>query len=219
MTTITIGKVRRLQQCATPGGKLVIFALDHRGNLQRALSPNDPQSVTYEQMVSFKLEVTAAMSPVSSGILLDPQYGAAQSIAAGVLDNGCGLLVALEKTGYTGEPTARQSQILPGWRVEKICRMGADRSAVYVSGQGPVDQDGKLVPGPFAEQARLTSFTTNRPLSTLPIVGCSNLVQVFLADEKSSLLLPPVTGLSLSRSEYAMALAIVPTLTAHKKPH
>jgi tagatose 1,6-diphosphate aldolase len=122
----TIGKVRRLQQCATPGGQLVMFALDHRGNLQRALSPDDPQSVTYEQMVSFKVEVTAAMSPVASGILLDPQYGAAQSIAAGAIDNGCGLLVAVERTGYTGDPTARESRILPGWSVEKICRMGAD---------------------------------------------------------------------------------------------
>ncbi len=126
MTSITIGKVRRLQQCATPGGKLVMFALDHRGNLQRALSPDDPRSVTYEQMVSFKLEVTAAMSPVSSGILLDPQYGAGQAVAANAIAPGCGLLVAVEKTGYTGDPTARESQILPGWGVEKISRMGAD---------------------------------------------------------------------------------------------
>jgi tagatose 1,6-diphosphate aldolase len=124
--SITIGKVRRLQQCSTPGGKLVMFALDHRGNLQRALNPGDPQSVTYEQMVSFKVEVAAAMSLVASGILLDPQFGAAQAISAGAIHSGCGLLVALEKTGYTGDPTARQSQILPGWSVEKICRMGAD---------------------------------------------------------------------------------------------
>ena len=103
-----------------------MFALDHRGNLQRALSPDDPQSVTYEQMVSFKLEVTAAMSPVSSGILLDPQYGAGQAVAANAIAPGCGLLVAVEKTGYTGNPAARESQILPGWSVEKIARMGAD---------------------------------------------------------------------------------------------
>ena len=126
MTSIIIGKVRRLQQCATAGGKLVMFALDHRGNLQRALNPWDPQSVTYEQMVSFKLGVAEAMTPVSSAILLDPQNSASQAIAAGVIDKSCGLLVAVEKTGYTGDPTARESQILPGWSVEKISRIGAD---------------------------------------------------------------------------------------------
>ena len=139
MTGITIGKVRRLQQCATPEGKLVMFALDHRGNLQRALNPDIPQSVTYEQMVSFKLEVAEAMTPVSSGILLDPQYGAAQAIAAGVIDKCCGLLVAVEKTGYTGDPTARESQILPGWSVEKIARMGADgvKLLIYYHPEAP----------------------------------------------------------------------------------
>ncbi len=126
MTNITIGKVNRLQKCATPGGRLVMFALDHRGNLQRALSPDDPASVTYEQMAAFKVDVTAVMSPVSSGVLLDPEYGAGQAVAANAIAPGCGLLVAVEKTGYTGDPTARESQILPGWSVEKIARMGAD---------------------------------------------------------------------------------------------
>jgi tagatose 1,6-diphosphate aldolase len=126
VTGLSIGKARRLRQCATESGKLVMFALDHRGNLQRALNPEDPQSVTYEQMVSFKLEVTEVISPVSSGILLDPQFSAGQCVAAGVIDRACGLLVAVEKTGYTGDPHARESQILAGWGVEKIARMGAD---------------------------------------------------------------------------------------------
>ena len=126
MRSLSIGKARRMQQCATPGGKLVMFALDHRGNLQHALNPTEPQSVSYEQMIAFKQEVTRIISPVASGILLDPQYGAAQAVASGAVAPACGLLVAVEKTGYTGDPTARESQILPGWGVEKIARMGAD---------------------------------------------------------------------------------------------
>ena len=139
MTGLTIGKARRLQQCATPGAKLVMFALDHRGNLQRALNPDDAGSVTYEQMVSFKVDVTRAMSPVSSGILLDPQFGAGQAVAADAVAPGCGLLVAVEKTGYTGDPAARESQILPGWGVEKIARMGADgvKLLIYYHPQAP----------------------------------------------------------------------------------
>lgn len=126
MNSLSIGKARRMQKCATRDGKLVMFALDHRGNLQHALNPGNPQSVTYEQMTSFKREVTAAISPVASGILLDPQFGAAQAISAGAIAPACGLLVAVEKTGYSGDPAARESQILPGWGVEKIARMGAD---------------------------------------------------------------------------------------------
>ncbi|MCJ7583572.1 MAG: DUF2090 domain-containing protein, partial [Anaerolineales bacterium] len=35
-------------------------------------------------------------------------------------------------TGYTGESTARQSQILPGWSIEKAKRMGADAVKLLV---------------------------------------------------------------------------------------
>jgi tagatose-1,6-bisphosphate aldolase len=34
-------------------------------------------------------------------------------------------MVAVEATGYTDTPTARRSQVLDGWSVEKISRMGA----------------------------------------------------------------------------------------------
>src|SRR5690606_29064096 len=119
----SIGKIRRLQQCATATGQFIILALDHRGNLRRALRPGDPESVTYAEMVSFKQEVSAALSPVATAILLDPVYGAAQSVAAGAVSGRSGLAVAVEETGYTGEPAARKSQVLPGWSVEKIARM------------------------------------------------------------------------------------------------
>jgi tagatose 1,6-diphosphate aldolase len=136
---LTIGKIRRLQQCATAGGQFIILAMDHRGNLQRALQPDDLAQVTYEEMVAFKQEVSAALSPVASAILLDPVYGAAQSVAAGAVAGRSGLVVAVEETGYTGEPTARESKILPGWGVEQIARMGgtAVKLLVYYHPEAP----------------------------------------------------------------------------------
>ena len=136
---LTIGKIRRLQQCASAGGRFVILAIDHRGNLQRALRPDDPDQATYEEMVAFKREVSAALSPVSTAILLDPVYGAAQSVAAGAVAGRSGLVVAVEETGYTGEPTARESKILPGWGVEQIARMGgtAVKLLVYYHPEAP----------------------------------------------------------------------------------
>src|SRR5678810_80466 len=62
----------------------------------------------------------------SSAVLLDPEIGAAQCVASGVLPGDVGLVVAVEATGYTGDPTARQSRILPGWSVAKARRMGAN---------------------------------------------------------------------------------------------
>ncbi len=123
---VTIGKINRLRKCSSAEGKIVMFALDHRGNLQRALNPEAPQTVSYQEMAAFKLHLTSVMTAHATGILLDPEYGLAPAIAHGAIASGCGLLVAVEKTGYTGDPHARQSQILPGWSVEKIARSGAE---------------------------------------------------------------------------------------------
>lgn len=123
--TLTVGKLRRIQQCATPDGFFVIMALDHRNNLRRALNPSNPDNVSYDDMVRFKRQVVRALSPVSSAVLLDPEFGAAPCVTGGSLPGQVGLMVAVEATGYTDEPTARRSQILDGWGVEKIARMGA----------------------------------------------------------------------------------------------
>ncbi len=122
---LSLGKTHRLRQCATPDGKFVMLALDHRNNLQHAFNPENPKAVTYQQLADFKTELISALSPISSGVLLDPQYGAAASIACGAIHGSAGMLIAVEKTGYTGIPVARQSQILSGWSVEKISRLGA----------------------------------------------------------------------------------------------
>ena len=58
--------------------------------------------------------------------------GAAQAVAGGVIPRGTPFVVAVESTGYGGEPTARQSQILPGWSVEKAKRMGASMIKLLV---------------------------------------------------------------------------------------
>jgi tagatose 1,6-diphosphate aldolase len=121
----SIGKIRRLQQCATKEGHFVILAMDHRGNLRRSLNPVAPETVPCEAMVAFKQQVTGALAPKASAVLLDPEYGAAQAITSGAIPGYTGLVVAVEKTGYEGHTAARESQILPGWSVEKIARLGA----------------------------------------------------------------------------------------------
>ncbi len=132
MKPLTIGKLRGLQQCASPRGTFTCLALDHRQNLRRALNLRNPDSVPDSALTDFKLEVTAALAGEATAVLLDPEYSAAQAVAAGAIPKNAGLVVAVESTGYGGEPTARQSQLLPGWRVEKAKRMGASMIKLLV---------------------------------------------------------------------------------------
>jgi len=129
---LTVGKIRGLQQCASQRGTFTCLALDHRQNLRRALNPLNPKAVPDSTLTDFKLEVTAALAREATAVLLDPEFSAAQAVAAGIIPKTVGLVVAVESTGYTGEPTARQSHILPGWSVEKAKRMGASMIKLLV---------------------------------------------------------------------------------------
>ena len=129
---LSIGKRRGLQQIADDNGFLTICAIDHRGALQRAMNEKNPEAVAYQDMVDFKLDLCRAVAPCVSAVLLDPVYGAAQAIAAGILPGHIGLLVSMEKTGYSGEKTARITELLPGWSVEKVRKMGASAVKLLV---------------------------------------------------------------------------------------
>lgn len=125
MKSLSIGKIRGLQQLANDKGIMAMCALDHRGSLMRMLDETHPDSVSYQAMVDFKLDLCRILAPHASAILLDPIYGAGQAISAGVLPKNTGLLVSLEESGYSGEAEARVTDLLPDWNVRKIRRMGA----------------------------------------------------------------------------------------------
>lgn len=122
---ISIGKLRGLHQLADSKGIMTMCAIDHRGALKRALNEKNPAEVTYQDMVDFKLDLCQAVAAFASAILLDPEYGAAQAIAAGILPGSKGLLVSMERSGYSGTSSARTSELLADWSVRKAKRMGA----------------------------------------------------------------------------------------------
>jgi tagatose 1,6-diphosphate aldolase len=128
MKTISIGKLRGLQQCTSARGTFTCLALDHRQNLRKA----NPAFIADAELSRFKLDVTAALAEEATAVLLDPEVSAAQAIAAGVIPGKIPLVVAVESTGYGGEATARRGQIIPGWSVEKAKRMGASMIKLLV---------------------------------------------------------------------------------------
>jgi len=127
-----LGTRRGLDACASPRGTFGILALDHRQNLRRELHPDAPGSTTYSEMVEFKRAVVRAVSATATGTLLDPEIGAAQCISDGSLPAGAGLIVAIEATGFEGEPNARVSRVLPGWSVAQAKRLGASAAKLLV---------------------------------------------------------------------------------------
>jgi tagatose 1,6-diphosphate aldolase len=127
-----LGARRGLEACASPRGTFTVLALDHRQNLRRELRPDDPASVTYDQMVEFKEAVVRVLAPVATGTLLDPEIGAARCIADGAMPASAGLIVAIEATGYAGPSTARVSRVLEGWSVEKAKRIGASAAKLLI---------------------------------------------------------------------------------------
>ncbi|MFC1991217.1 tagatose 1,6-diphosphate aldolase [Chloroflexota bacterium] len=130
MKKLTAGKVRGLQQIAGPDGIFTICAMDHRGSLQRMIGKENPEKVTYEEMVKHKLELCASLAEYASAVLLDPVYGAVQCINSGILPKSTGLLVSIEASGYSGGDEQRITGLLDNWGVEKIKRLGA--SAVKI---------------------------------------------------------------------------------------
>ncbi len=131
-SSLTIGKRKGLAGTSNSNKVFTVLALDHRQSFAKMLRPSDPDSVRYDEIVKVKSAFVQAISPVVSAVLLDPVYGAAQIIASGALSRGAGMLVAVEETGYTGEPTARLSSLLPGWDIEKSKRMGAEAIKLLV---------------------------------------------------------------------------------------
>ncbi|MEW6034756.1 MAG: tagatose 1,6-diphosphate aldolase [Chloroflexota bacterium] len=132
MAAESVGKVRGLQQIANPDGVFTICAMDHRDSMVKMLEEHRRGLGTYERVVERKVELCAALAPHASAVLLDPRYGVAQCLAAGVLPGGTGLLVSIEDTGYEGSKEARFTTLLPGWSVEKIRRIGASAVKILV---------------------------------------------------------------------------------------
>jgi len=133
MTKLGIGKIRGLQQISTPEGIFIICAMDHRGSLKTMIEKEQLDDYAdYQEIVEHKLELCAALAPYASAVLLDPNYGAAQCIAGGVLPGHTGLLVSIEATGYESNPKGRLTTLLDGWSVEKIKRMGASAVKILV---------------------------------------------------------------------------------------
>ncbi len=126
MIKISKGKLRGLKAVSDNKGVVRAAAMDQRGSLQKSIAKGKgiPDSqVTRQMMEEFKSEVSKALTPHASAILLDPEYGLP---AVKARDKKAGVLLAYEKTGYDNTSPGRLGDLLDGWNVKKLMENGAD---------------------------------------------------------------------------------------------
>ncbi len=116
---------------ARPDGTLAIVAMDQRNTLRRMLAavgrPTGP-----EELRAFKVDVTVALSPAASAVLLDPEFGVPAVREAKAMAPGCATLVAVEppeRDTWQGEPRARSD---PERTAAWVTEMGGDAVKLLV---------------------------------------------------------------------------------------
>jgi len=116
---ITTGKIAGLTAVSDDRGVIAAVAMDQRSSLKKALGGN----VTDRQLVEFKTTVTEILTPHTSAILLDPEWGIESSIRRA---KNAGLLLAYEKSGYDHNHPGRVLELLPHFSVRRLKSAGAD---------------------------------------------------------------------------------------------
>jgi tagatose 1,6-diphosphate aldolase len=126
MSPFTPGKLKHLKKLSNSKGVISAAAMDQRGSLKKSIAKEkgcDPSQVTDAMMEEFKTAVTKILTPYSSAILLDPEFGLP---AAKQRASNCGLLLAYEATGYEQNSPGRVPKLIPHWTVSKSIAEGAN---------------------------------------------------------------------------------------------
>jgi len=94
-----------LASIADEDGRVIVLAMDQRATLARMLTAADRPAQPAD-LAQFKVDVIGALSPLSSGVLTDVDYGVGPVRKAHALAPGVGLLIAAEpatKQTFHGE--------------------------------------------------------------------------------------------------------------------
>lgn len=120
---MTPEKRKKMEKLSDSKGIISALAFDQRGALKKMMAKYQEADATAEQIETLKTLVSEELTPYSSAILLDPEYGlpAAQARKA-----ESGLLLAYEKTGYDTTATSRLPDCLDEWSVKRMKEAGAD---------------------------------------------------------------------------------------------
>lgn len=129
---ISEGKLKKLQALSDSKGIIRAAAMDQRGSLLKSIAKEkgvDPKEVTRKMVEEFKIAVSKVLTPYSSAILLDPEYGLP---AAKARSKNSGLLLAYESSGYDNTRPGRLPDLLEDCSVRSVKAMGADAIKILI---------------------------------------------------------------------------------------
>ncbi|AYW44781.1 tagatose-bisphosphate aldolase [Tetragenococcus koreensis] len=116
-----MNKQEHLQKLMNENGVISALAIDQRGAMKKMIAPyKEPEA---DDIIDFKSLVSTELTPYTSSILLDPEYGLP---AAGKKAGTSGLLLAYEKSGYDSTAPGRLPDLLDIWSVHRLKEAGAD---------------------------------------------------------------------------------------------
>ncbi len=125
------GAVRetRLDRVATDTGHFAVLAIDHVGSFAATVRPDDPDSMSTEDIWAAKLPLIEGLGPHAGAMLIDPGFLQGSGFEPGEALSETGLILGIEDGDYADVLTA--PRFLPGWSVERAARLGVD--AVKIS--------------------------------------------------------------------------------------
>jgi tagatose 1,6-diphosphate aldolase len=135
--TISEGKYNGIQACANDKGIIAAAAMDQRGSLKKSISKAMGKDATDQDLTDFKTLVTKVLTPYSTAILMDPEYGL-PSIEFRA--PGTGVLLAYEKTGYDAGKKGRLPDLLDVWSVYRLRQAGANAVKILLY-YNPFDEE------------------------------------------------------------------------------
>lgn len=139
MKEISKNKYKAMEKLSTEEGIISALAIDQRGSLKKMIAKGSDEDLGDQGIIEFKKLISEELTPYSSSILLDPEYGLP---ASKVKDEHAGLLLAYEKTGYDATEPGRLPDLLEEWSVKRLKEAGVD--AVKFLLYYDVDEDEKI---------------------------------------------------------------------------
>lgn len=139
MLTVSQNKYDYMKTLSTDDGIISSLAIDQRGSLKKMIAKGSDEDLGDQGIIKFKELISEELTPFSSSILLDPEYGLPASTKR---DKQAGLLLAYEKTGYDATEPGRLPDLLEEWSVKKLKAAGAD--AIKFLLYYDVDEDQKI---------------------------------------------------------------------------
>lgn len=157
-------RAARLDRLATPSGQFAILALDHIRSFATTVRPDDPDSLSADDIMASKDELIRGLGVDASAILIDPAMATRRSSSAWG-SSVAGVLVGVEDGDY--ESAVAAPRFLPGWTVERAARLGADGIKISVYFDADLDMS---APVAFVREVSRQCRLVDLPLFCEPLV-------------------------------------------------